>query len=167
MVVTGASPVLIVQHNIISPLVTSHTAIASGRCIMTPNTMSRPKSGRAPSCIVGAWTRFCMARLARILFVANHATGAIPRGDGTMRTQSPYVVMRPGLHNAVALLTGIFRMADAACGIVLHAEQAMALGPGHIMTGRFLITIHINVARQAILSRSMRLIANHHNIGTL
>lgn len=83
--------------------------------------------------------------------MANHATLPIPCRDHAMGLKSPHIIMGYGLHNAMAFPAGILGVADTAGGIVLHPECCMAFHPELIVTDRFLITIHINMARQAIL----------------
>ncbi|MBT8045950.1 MAG: hypothetical protein KJN67_02175 [Pontiella sp.] len=100
-----------------------------------------------------------MARLTGIFFVTGLAAGAIPCGDGTVRLPPEEIIVRGRLHDTVAFRAGVLRVANAARGIELHAELAMALHPSVVVISRFLIAIHVDVARQAILSRHVRFVA--------
>ncbi len=55
-------------------------------------------------------------------------------------------------------------MTDAAGGIILHAELTMSPGPIQIVVRGLLVTIHIDMAHEAILSGMVRVIADLYDI---
>jgi hypothetical protein len=58
-------------------------------------------------------------------------------------------------------------MANIAGSIFLHSEQRMPFHPKLFVISRLLITVHIDMAHQAILSRTVRVVANSHDIAPL
>jgi len=118
----------------------------------------------AISCAVGPRPYLCVARLAGILFMADHAALAIPCGHDPVCFQPPHVIMRHGHHDTVALSTRILCMAHATGLIILAPKHAVPLHPKVIVVSRFTLTIHIDMAHQAILLCVVRIIADSHNV---
>jgi len=133
MVDRRTAPVFFVQHDIVSAFVAGYASIAGGGRVVASNAVGGFQAGCRPANVVGSRPGFGMARRARILFVANHARIAIPRGHYAMCAGSEQIVVRNRLHHIMAVLTGILRMANAARGILHHAELSVALLPGHVM----------------------------------
>ena len=99
--------------------------------------------------------------------MTNHTTFTIPGRQCSMRMQSEHIIMGGRLNGTMALCAGIFGVADTARCLILHPEFAMPLRPKRMMILRGLIGIHIGVACQTVLTRTMCFIPNIHDISTL
>ena len=98
--VVEGGPVVLMQLNVVSSFMADHTTLTLGKMALIavpviPATSMRPRGDLR------------MAGSAGILLVTHHAAGPVPGRLDAMRTQPPQVVVRDGLHHAVALPAGV------------------------------------------------------------